>query len=360
VRAGRQFRYGLSVAHFDGVSAWYDGSRVAASAYLGQRVSLFRADLDARGLSPLAPPPATGTIAGATVDLRLVKRGDTALVAGAEALSWDGHHFGQGTLRLQLTPDAALSSYLRLGQGHVLRYGAGLRARLSRTTTLSLDGEHRLADDLAYDVIVRPHDDLAGSARFLYLGPRVPELRLAGRAGTVLLDNLDVLVTVAGALPVGGLDSPWAAPYAELGAAIDGRLPSGLSLALGLRGRRYFRPDPDPMLPEQRFADLATVGEDAIYDASARMRYSAGPKRFAAEAEAYFHLTSDSHMYRPAGTFYQRVSETDPQGGWRFRVEAWLGNRTRFLAEYEVSSTPAAIVELLGLQTLRGLAEVSF
>jgi hypothetical protein len=361
LRAGRQFRYGLSVAHFDGLSAWYDGKLVTASAYVGQRVSLFREQLAAQDLSPFAPPVANGTIAGATLDLSLVRRGDAALVLGAEALRWDGRGFGQGTLRWQLTPDAALSSYVRLGMGHLLRWGAGMRARLSRTTTFSLDGEHRLADDLAYDLIVRPRDDSAAAGRFLYLGPRVPELRLAGRAGTVLLDNLDLLLTLAGALPVGGVDSPWSAPYAELGVAVDGRLPSGLSLALILRGRRYFRPDPDPMAPEVlRFGDLATVGEDSVYDAAARMRYAAGLKRFAAEAEIYFHLTQDSHLYRPDGASYQRVSETDPQGGTRFRVEAWIGARARVLAEYEVSSTPAAITELIGLQTLRVLAEVAF
>jgi hypothetical protein len=277
-------------------------------------------------------------------------------VLGVEALRWDGHGFGQGTLRYQLGPDAQASSFLRLGRGHVLRYGAGVHARLSRTSTVSVDGEHRLGDDFAYDLIVRARDDHADDSRFLFLGPAVPELRLAGRAGTVLLDNLDVLLTFAGGLPVGGVQSPWNAPYIELGAALDGRLPTGLSVALSARGRHYTRPAPaDPdYAAHHLLAAVATTGEDSVYDAATRVRYAVGEKRFAAEAEVYFHLTRDSHREAV------RVSSTDPQGGVRFRVEAWLGARVRTLAEYEVSSTPETVTELRGLQSLRVLAEVSF
>lgn len=361
VRAGRQFRYGMGVAHFDGVSAWYELPSVSASAFLGRRVSLFHEDLLAQGLAPGAPAPLNGSIAGISVDVRLARHGDAALVVGTEVMRWDGHDFGQGTLRLQLTSDAALSSYIRLGDGRLARWGAGVRARLSRTTTFSLDGEHRLADDWAYDLVVRARNP--SDAGFLFLGPAVPELRLAGRAGTVLLDNLDLLLSVAGALPVGGVASPWAAPYAEVGVAVDGRLASGLSLALSLRARGYFRPRPDAEAAEVlRFGDVASTGERAIYDGGVRIRYAAGRKRFAAEFELFFREVSDRHIERPINTRlpYERVKVFDPQGGTRFRVESWIGSRARVLAEYEVSSAPAEITEFLGLQSLRLVGEVSF
>ena len=38
-RAGRQFRYGPAIAHFDGLTAGYDGRGVHLGAYAGRRVS---------------------------------------------------------------------------------------------------------------------------------------------------------------------------------------------------------------------------------------------------------------------------------------------------------------------------------
>ena len=366
VRAGRQFRYGFSVVPFDGVSGWYDHARVSASGFVGQRVSLYREQLDVAGLPLVTREAGEGIVAGASIDLRVVRRGESALVLGGESLVWKDHAYHQATLRWQLNADAALSASARLAGNTIVRWALGARARLSKTSTVQLDGEQRRGDDWAYDFITRSRTAAPGDSHYLFLGPRVPELRLTGRAGTVLLDNLDILLSIAGAVPTRPLfDSPWAAPYLEIGMGIDGRLASGLSLALNVRTRAYFRPEfeataaqPEPDV----FADAAQVGEYALYEGGARLRYAVGRKRFAADFELFLRQVDDSHFERPAGTRLPReeVFVGDVQAGVRLRVEAWIGARARILADYEVSGTPVEDTELRGMQTLRLIGEVSF
>jgi hypothetical protein len=373
VRGGRQFRYGLAVIHYDGLSAAWEGRALSASFFAGRRVSLWRSGTTAGGVSPNpaafaadAPPAYEGPVAGFAVQLRLERITRAPLVLDLDTLTWEGAAAVQSALRYELSRDATLSLYLRNLDGRLARWGLGLRARTSRVTTLSLDLDHRLGRDWAYDFVVRSRGDdpAAEDARYLYLGHPTPELRLAGRAGTVLLDNVDVALWLAGALPVGGGEPNAHEPaYVELGAAVDGRFAYNLQVAVLGRWRRYDRADAptvdDLAVSADPFGDVAAVGDRQRVDGGLRVRYSLGRKRFATELEMSGGYGQYVRFTDVAGRLVTEETD-DATFGVRLRFEAWIGTRFRVLADYEVNSAHPEMPELIGLQRLRILGEASF
>jgi hypothetical protein len=295
--------------------------------------------------------------------VRLLRVGEAPLLFGGEAWWFDGQRFSQGTLRLQLTPAIDVSTVARWQEDGLSRWGARLDARLGRTTLVVFDAEHRLRDDWIYDFIVRRSDDPL--AAYLHLGEQLPELRLGARAGTVVLDNIDLLVSFAVATPLAD-QTAWTTPWLEAAVAVDGRLTSPLSLGLSLRARRHLRANLQiPLFPDP-YIDAAASGERGVYESGARVRYALGRQRFAAEAEVFLRYSSSAHVDMPPGAVatsggpWVLTESSDLFGGTRLRIEAWLGPRVRLSGEYEVTSVPDEVGELVGLQRLRVVGEVSF
>lgn len=363
VRAGRQYRYGLAVIQFDGVSVAWEGTTISASGFVGQRVSLYGKDL-APSLGNLPNPPAvgSGTVAGLELELRLYRFTHAPVVIDVDTLTWQDQANVQASIRYELSKDARLSSYVQNHDGVVARWGAALEARTSKVTTYSLALDDRRAVDWAYDLVVQDRQSPAADANYLFFGPPTGLLRVTGRAGTVLLDNFDVLGTVAAALPSGDAPNVHQPAYLELGGAVDGRFAYNLQLAVLGRWRRYQREKAPTVLDvgsADAFADVAATGEKSKLDGGVRARYSLGRKQFAGELEVFASYLTYVR-FAPSGNQLYVEDAHDGALGVRLRFEAWIGTRLRLMAEYEVNSANPEQPELYGEQRLRAIAEASF
>jgi hypothetical protein len=367
MRAGRQYRYGVAVAQFDGVSAGYESAALSLSGFAGERVFSWSTTAD-----PLEGSTATGSaivveqpaMAGFQARLDLFELRRIPLVVNLDGLQFDGHSNLEAGLALRWSPDVVVRASMRTRDGEAARQGISLWARLSAVTTLNLELDRRSSGDWMYDLLAagrgRTADDLR---RYLDLGAPVPRTLLDVRAGTVLLSNLDLVLRGGAGVEHGADDEPasaFSAGYVEAGGAVEVRLRRNLRLGTSLSARRYRRhevvPADDGPAADPLPSTAAGLGERAVYEGGTRIHYSAGARRFNAWAEMYGRAYAlQSPWMTPAD------DETDLRTGSRFGVEAWARNRLRIRGEYDVSLTslrPAP--ELLGVKSLRVLAEGSF
>lgn len=358
VRAGRQFRHGLAIAHFDGITAAYETRAVDLSLWFGRRVALYGPGSDPFALGEGDP----GVLSGGEVRLRLDRFTSAPVALGFEVFTIDGSkRHAEATLAIFAWRDVTVTAASRLNDNKLARWRAGARARLSRTTTAQVEIDQRLDADWLYDFVLPARATDGESPRtFLILGPPASRLRLSARAGTVLLDNLDLLLF--GAIARADDDpepNNYLPTYYELGGAVEGRFRAGLSAGVALRARQYRRPDalaerpPDDGIPAPLQGE-PILGELGFQEGTLEARYSAGPRRFAGEAEIYLR-----HVRRQ--TVYQPLAIDDFIEGLRFRFEGWMGPRFRVLVEYELAGVPEVETpELTGVQSLRLIAEASF
>lgn len=362
VRIGRQYRYGAAVAHFDGLTASYDTRVGSLGVFFGTGVNLYRIakspKLEDRGL------------AGVTVRLDLAALGRGPIVLTANTLSYDGHdHSDLGaSVRVRRNIDARVR--LRRLDDDLAQADLQVRARLSAVTIAVLDLDHSTASDWRYDpLLVAPARELTDARRYLDLEPPGPRTYLSLRAGTVLLDNVDLLVRGAAALEHDdGEESPgteaparFASSYVEGGAALEVRLQRTLSLALS--GMARWRParvsaspaTPDDATPDPLPADLGYARDGSYYEGGALARYTEGARIFSAEAELYLRHYERLLLYTMPGLF-----DEDDRVGGRLSVEGWAGERLRLRIEYEATAVLASIPELRGLKSLRLMLEGRF
>ncbi|RMH43723.1 MAG: hypothetical protein D6689_04300 [Deltaproteobacteria bacterium] len=355
VRAGRQFRYGPAIAHFDGVTLGYDGPAVSAGAFAGQRVALF-------GFNGAG---ARGAIRGADVRVNLYRLRRTPLVIGARALSFDDVAHLEADVGLQVTRDVLVRSAVRARDGVLAREHASMRARLSRVTTLFISIDNRHARDWSYDLLVGgpATDDPDDPRRYLGLGTPLPRLRAAVRAGTVLFDNVDLLVR--GAIARQRVDDPAAASpffpsYSEAGAAAEVRFRRSLRVGAAILMRRYRRAATTAPLSDVPavLAEPLAFGERSFFHGDLSLHYNTGIDAFEARAEFY------SRVYRGARHF--AIAGIDPfdvefRSGARFDVRARVTDRLRLRAEYETAFAARHLSpEIVGTKSLRAVAEATF
>ena len=344
LRAGRQFRYGVAVAHFDGVSGEYVVPLVELSGFVGRRVALYGAGSDPFALGK----GSAGVIGGGSVKLRPP---GVPLTLGLDYLGFDREdHFVVST-QVDVTRDAWVRASARLRNGNLAETRAEGRAKLGKSTTLWVDVDDRLRDDWMYDFVLT--GQLAGQddpRRWLSLGPTVSRLQVTVRADTVLFDNWDVLVSVAGGIPHGE-DSSFAPRYIELAGTLLARFPFGIEASVEARVRETDRVEVQGgTLPLE---DVGELGERSFLEGAASLRWSLGARRFSAQVEAFARRWGQAPLgAEPVG---------DLAAGGRFDVVGWAAGKLQLRGEYELAGIPdRTAAQLSALQTLRVLLEATF
>jgi hypothetical protein len=355
-RAGRQFKYGVAVAHFDGLTLGYDTRPVSASLWFGSRVSLYGLGQDPTG------PQAEFAGASARVDLYELRR--IPIVLTADTLEFGDFGHREYGVAFRWKPDILIRGSVRQLDSQLARQTLAVWARLSEVTTLTAEVDNRSADDWIYDLIVMRPPSRAGDLRnYLNLGPPLPRLQLDVRAGTVLLRNLDVLLRGAAAFEHAGEDedAAFSPSYVEGGAAVEVRLRRNVRVGSTFTARRYQRDVADEVedtgaLPDPLPEFGSQAGELSFYEGGVGIDYSLGARRFSASGELYGRLYERQSQYQTLP-----VDDGDFRSGGRFSVEGWAANRLRIKAEYDVSLANIALApELRGIKSLRVLAEGSF
>ncbi len=356
VRAGRQFRFGPAIAHFDGITVGWDGQAVAVGAYVGQHVILYDYEGGAAQYD-------RDVLAGADVRVDLYQLRGWPLVLGSRLLQQGEHTHSDWNLALRWSRDILLGGDVRFIDTRSAQQRVSMRARLGEVTILSAEVDNHTSADWIYDLLLieRP-TDATDPRRYLDLGPRLPRVFMNLRAGTVLLDNIDLLVRAGAAFETASSTAPtssFASDYLEAGGALELRLRRSLSFGVSALARRYDRIEPELPVQSDRADPLplstGSFGERSFFEGGSTLRYTQGARRFSASAELY----GRSSRYQSPWIASQD-ERSDVRGGGRFAVEGWAGDSLRLRVEYDVSSQLRLAQELRGLKSLRVMTEGRF
>lgn len=356
VRAGRQFRYGPAVAHFDGVTFGYDSRALSIGFFTGTRVSLY-------GFEPglLAQ---RGLISGvdARFDVYELKR--VPLVVSGAMLLFDDEVNFEGGLALKWSRDAVVRASMRILGDELTSQRLAIRTRLSRTTTVSAELENQSENDWPYDLLLSrsaaTYTDATDTRRYLDFGFQLPRVHLALRAGTVLLDNIDVLLRLGGAFDrTADFDTGDRSGFLEAGAAFEVRLRRALGLGASVLARGFGRDDPMPFddttMPDELPSQIGAIGERSFIELGSSLRFEPGRKSFSTAAEVY------GRVYDRQSPYIARADELEFRSGGRFSVDGWASENLRMRLEYDVAFPPTYLApELRTIQSLRVIAEGSF
>lgn len=359
VRAGRQYHYGPAVAHFDGLTLGYDTPALSVSGFVGQGV-------DVLGFSHGDLIEDQGALAGLSVRVDLFELGRGPLVLSGNLLAYNGHDHADGSVAYRWNRDISLQAGARSVDGAAARQYLRVRARISEVTLVAVDVDNRSRGDWMYDVLAIEPAQPTDPRRFLNLGSPLPRTYVGVRAGTVLLDNIDLLVRGGAAIEHADADEPastYAASYAEAGAALEVRVRRTLVLGASALARSYGRdeqagPDEDALDPtDNEIAgpldlDTGHLGERSFFEGGGTARFTLGARRFGAGVEVYMRYYDTPPLHAELA-----LERADVRGGGRFEVEGWAGERLRLKAEYDVSTALVRAPELSGVKSLRVLLE---
>lgn len=358
VRAGSQYVYGPWVTHLDGVLASYDGPILTASGYSGYRHSDYtRVQDDAR-------PQITGgslrvDLRGLPSPLPLAIQAEYLRLGESRASRQPGSTSGlvQGDWRPGR--DIALIGQLRLLDGEVASQRLEVRARYRQVTNLVVDLVHRTADDWRWDPsLTAPDQEPLTARRYLDLGPVVPQLLGSIRAGTLIAENVDLFVRGAFSADTsspGDPPSAWAAPYLELGGALEVRVRRRVAFGASLLTRATSRelltqPLEDTRYSPQALPPTQTIGEEGFTELGTSLRMTLGARRFSTLLELYGRNTRFAALYMDP---LLEVPTDDLRLGGRVTLDAWVGDHVRLFAAYDVSSALDLAPEITGYRSLR-------
>jgi hypothetical protein len=363
LRIGRQYRYGAAVAHFNGLTASYDTRVVSLGLFGGTSLNLYST----------ANAPDIGEengVGGLNARLNLAALGLGPIVLTTNTLRFDRHDHSDLAVAVRWRRNLDTHLRMRNVDSKLARVDMQVRTRLSAVTVAMLDLAHSTRRDWRYDAfLTRPQGDITDVRRYLGLEPPGPRTYLSLRAGTVLLDNVDLLLRGAAVVEHDDPeddstdeDASFASSYVEGGAALELRLQRTLSLGLSTVIRGYRTQDPpgisapleDP-LPQELPDHLGYAHERSFVEAGAVIRYTQGARLFSAEAEFYGRAYERTLLYETAD-----VPTSDERVGGRMSVESWAGERLRLRLEYDVTTELPVIPELRGLKSLRVLMEGRF
>jgi hypothetical protein len=386
VRAGEIYVYGPWVLHMYGVLAGWEGKLFKGSAYGGSRVPDFTNSTGLLGRGNRAG------IAGSSgmFDLRALKT-PIPFAIGLELLKFtaiggdDSSAANHAALQLDWRPrkDIALISRFRALDGELANEHVQLRTRYKQVSNVVFDFSHRHSRDWRWDPSITTIDPMA-PRRYLDLGPNVPQSIFSGRAGTLIKENVDVLVR--GAIAWDGAENDlerntFMARYFEFGGALEVRLRRTIGLGLSALTRQTERTgtvtgeivdipnqiDPIPI----RYSP--EMGERGFTEVGTTLRLSLGARRLSALVEVYGRRTRYALDYcAPAiqmdGSFDPNcmsaldtgILTQDLRGGGRFTLDAWVGSQLRLFASYEISSRIDFQREINGFKSLRLVMEGNY
>ncbi len=381
LRGGELYVYGPWVLHmYGGLAAW-DGKLVKLSAYAGSRVPDYTlVEVTGRDRSGIFG-------ASARFDLRALKS-KIPFAFGVELLQFTARGgtidraSNHGMLQLDWRPrqDFALIGQARLLDGKFANEHVQLRSRYKQVTNLVFDVTNRNDDDWRWDPAVTNPDPLQ-ARRYLDLGPVVPQTIISGRAGTLIKENVDVLIRGAFANDhpnSEALRSTFAARYFEIGGGFEVRLRR--TVGVGMTG--LTRQTKRASTVENQIADIPTsietlprmyspdIGEKSFSELGTSLRMSLGARRFSAIAEVYGRRTKWALVYCKGSLLANGqpddqcqsaldtgIKADDFRWGSRVTVEAWIGSRLRLFASYELSSRVDLQPEVTGFKSLRLIIE---
>lgn len=380
-RAGELYVYGPWMLHMYGALAAWDGKLLKASIYGGSRVP----DYTNTGFFDRKDRAGIG---GGSVgfDLRALKV-PVPFAISIESLRFtaagsdDNNATSHNALQFDWRPkkDIALISRLRILDGRLANEHVQLRTRYKQVTNLVFDFTHRHSRDWRWDPSITSPDPLEAK-RYLDLGPVLPWQILSGRAGTLIKENVDLLIRGAYAWDRARDDDPsirntYVPTYFEVGSALEVRLRRTIALGLSALTRQTQRtakvsteipdvPNQIDILPAQFSSDL---GERGFTELGTTLRLSLGARRLSALVEVYGRRTRYALIYCDAQQTANCMSATDTgirsedvRGGGRFTIDAWVGNQLRLYASYDLSSRIEFQRELTGFKSLRLMMEGNY
>lgn len=375
VRAGEQYIYGPWMLHIYGANAAWEDKLVKGNVYVGTRVpdyTLTRVSIKDRALI---------TGASLRVDLRDLRHPiPFAFAIEGLSLASIGSATGQSSNNAQLEvdwrprKDVALIAQARTREQELANEHVQLRSRYGQVTNLVFDLTHRHDTDWRWDPTVTETDPLAAK-RYLDLGPVLPQLLASLRAGTLIKENIDLYVRGAAATDLASKNpsdpkSTYDASYLELSGAVEVRVRRTLAVGASALTRQMTRVEtptrtdmpntPDP-LPSQ---SDPTIGENRIVELGSTLRMSLGARKLSALAEAFARRTDYPLAYcavasagAPCDFAVTSVPTTDWRWGGRVTVDAWIGQRLRVYAAYELSSGLKYQPEITGYKSLQLVME---
>jgi hypothetical protein len=380
VRAGNLYVYGPWVLHMNGVVNAWEGKLVRGSVYLGSRVPDYtlRNPLDGKNRAGIFGSSIRVDLRNLNTPIPFAISGEflgfTAVGATENAVS------NHSLVQLDWRPrkDFALIGRARTLDGELANEHLQLRSRYKQVTNLVFDVTHRRKDDWRWDPSITQPDALE-SKRYLDLGPVLPQLLISGRAGTLIKENVDVLVRGAFANDLVSTNverNTFAASYVELGGGLELRLRRTIGLGLTGLTRQTLRtatvsgeipdlPDQADPLPRQFGPEL---GEEGFTELGTTVRMSLGARRFSALLELYGRRTRYALVYCAAeqdgfvnpncmSALDTGIPSRDYRGGGRVTIDAWIGSQLRLFASYELSSRLDLQPEIYGYKSLRLMME---
>ncbi len=373
VRAGAQYVYGPWVMHMYGLLASWEGKLVRGEVYAGSRVPDYTLAL-ADQLADRAG------IAGykAKIDLRDLSS-PLPIVIGAEGLAithigageTTPSNHGQAEIDWRPNRDLALIGEARWLENQLANEHLQLRARYSQVTNFVVDVTHHHTTDWRWDPSLVGNEavDPLAAKRYLDLGPILGQYVVSARAGTLIAENVDLYGRfAASSIEPGQKDtSAYLANYVEGGGALEVRLRRTIALGISGLTRQTKRPT-DPLVqdgpgpqPLVMITDTNAMGEKGFTELGATMRMNLGARKFSALVEIYGRYTRYERDYcldtRCGSTVDTGIPDSDVRGGGRFQVDAWIRDRLRFFASYDLSSRLAFAPEITGYKSIRLIME---
>jgi hypothetical protein len=362
VRAGRMYVYGPTIVHVDGLLIAWEGSWFEASTWAGGRV----ADYHARDITSEDQDIYSRTAGVSGSELRAdLHRFHLPVVLDASTMYFRSHTHSDLSGTLVPRKGVVVRSSSRFEDGRLARQRLVVRARVSEDSTIIVDNQLRTKNDWFWDYAslkVRSADendadvDIA-ARRYLDLGEQRPRYQAAVQAGTVILQNLDLLARGALALDLENRNdgdlNPHLPEYVEGGVGIEVRVRRALALMSSAMIRDYKRPVPhgvDTRATADPLPDADELGEEWMLEGGLGARYTAGARRFSAQAELYGRRTRWAPVYGVDG---QHPEVIGLHGGGRIFVDAWVNPRVRLRVEYDLSTILEVSPEFRGLKQLR-------
>lgn len=360
VRGGSQYVYGPWVTHLDGFLVAYDGAILKASGYSGLRHSDYtREQPDRRpimnGLSLRAD------LRGLPRPLPLAVQADLLAVGAYDEAGQPASRSGllQGDWRPRR--DIAMIASVRTLDGNVASQRLEVRARYKEVTNLVLDLNRHTQFDWRWDpALVAPDSsDATAARRFLDLGPVVPRFVGSLRAGTLIAENIDLLVRGAFAADVTGdpMDqkNTFAAPYYEVGGAFEVRLRRSAAIGVSALTRdtshaKLDLPTTDSAGTPDSIPANEYRGEDGFTEVGATAKLSLGARTFSSQLEFYGRRTRYMVLYQDP---MLKIPSSDIRYGGRITLDAWVGRQLRLFAAYDLSSAFDFQPEINGYKSLR-------